>query len=556
MINILLEITTKCMNCGDTIAINAAVNKIWCSHCKGHTTFSNELWSLLLGEIMSMSNEMHFGEAGRTSIEDESSGTVRITFKITNPVCYNCKQNISYNDNVNDKITCSNCGTAILKRPVPQALINKNVNFFLDEDSYQIEEENENSYIVKPVDLSCTHCGAPLKADGKDRLISCTFCNTEIMLPDTIWHRLHPSEHIRQWYFVYAGDKDKKLKPWSFGEIDGICCDEEQILYCIGETRKGANSLWAMTPQCELKWMTLIPQDKRWPRYFSNIELLADGNLLIWDREVHPGLVYDKRNGDFIKELGGIEPAGSKIHTLDFYYFSSFAADPDGSMVGLINSRILRFSKEGKGIYLWPKTFLDSQKLQPIYIKNGNESKPEMRMFRDGGLVLPHKLKNKTNIYSYLSEGYNSVHIGKDGSLYILAPFKGNAQHEILGGAILTKFNRKGKIIYKADLKAYSTNQFKIKTDNNGYTFIVLNDSREDFAGKIIRVSPDGSEIKIIIKTSSSAVHDSSFAVGGDGTIYLVSMKNQLRIYNREGELIWRNTAALEFDKKSIEDEK
>jgi hypothetical protein len=78
---ILLEITTKCKHCGDTIAINSAVKKIWCSGCHAEVLFSKELWSLLLGEILSISGEMSYGEARNTMFEDETAGMVRVSFK-------------------------------------------------------------------------------------------------------------------------------------------------------------------------------------------------------------------------------------------------------------------------------------------------------------------------------------------------------------------------------------------------------------------------------------------------------------------------------------------
>jgi Zn finger protein HypA/HybF involved in hydrogenase expression len=554
--NILLEITTKCIHCGDTIAVNSAVNKIWCSGCKGQTTFSGELWSLLLGEIISISNEMNFGEARNTSVEDETAGTVRVTFKKADLECYNCKQLITYNEN--DNIICSKCGAAIQKRAVSKTSVKKGFNFFINEDTYQLGEEKEKSYIINPVEISCTNCGGPLKADGTERLIKCSFCNTEIMIPDSVWYRLHPSIHVRPWYFVYRADMDQKITPLSFDAINGICCDEEQLLYCMGENADGTKALWAMSPQCELKWMTLIPRDKRWPECFSEIELLSDGNLLIWNKEVHPGLVYDRRDGNFIKELGGIEPAHSKAPKLDFYDCSSVAADPDGSIVCFINRRILRFSKDGEGIYLWPKSFLDFQRLRPIYLNNGKEPKKrDVNDIRGGGFVLPQNLRNKTNTYSYT--GDSSVHISRDGSLFILAPFKGNERHEILGGAILTKFDRKGKILYKADLEAYGTGQFRTRTDHEGYAYVIMHDAREEYKnnGRIIRVSPDGSDVKVIAKLPFSAVisPDSCFTVAGDGTIYSIGNGEEIRIFNREGKYIWRNEAALKSEKKRIEDD-
>lgn len=548
---ILLEVTTKCKHCGDTIAINSAVKKIWCSGCHAQVLFSKELWSLLLGEVLSISGEMSYGEARNTMFEDETAGMVRVSFKKTGLLCSNCNEPITYGEN--DDFICGKCGTVINKRAATNILEKNDLGYFINEDQYQIDEEKEKSYFRNPVEISCTNCGVSLKIDGAERLIKCSFCDTEMMIQDSVWYRLHPSMEIRPWYYIHEAEMDQKIEPVSFDSISGICCDEEKNLFCIGKNVDYTDALWAMTSQGELKWMNLVPKDKRWPEYFSKIELLSDGNLLIWNNDVHSALVYKKHDGSFIKELGGIEPMNSETHQLDFYDCVSVAADPDGSIVCLINSRILRFSKEGKGVYLWPKSFMDFQKLKSIYKCNDkNPEKRDVYDIRRGGIVLPHKLKNKTNSYSYI--GDSSVHISKDGSLYILASLKLNVKHEILGGAILTKFDRKGKILYKADLQAYSTSQFNVRTDDEGFAYVVMHDARDesDQSGRVIRVSPDGTEVKSIAKLSFSAVISSGscFAVAGDGTIYAVGNNDEIRILNREGKFLWRNEAAQESDRK------
>lgn len=172
------------------------------------------------------------------------------------------------------------------------------------------------------------------------------------MLPDEVWHRLHPSAKVKPWFIVYQSQINKKLQPWEFEQIKQVCCDNENVLYCVGETKCNMHAIWAMDAECQLKWKNIIPANKKWPEYFSEILLLPGDRVLIWDPEAHVVLIYNKNNGDFIGEIGGIEPADAKIHNLDFYNFTAFAADPDGIFLVLVGRRILRFSDKKTGVFL------------------------------------------------------------------------------------------------------------------------------------------------------------------------------------------------------------
>ncbi|PLW92350.1 MAG: hypothetical protein C0592_11225, partial [Marinilabiliales bacterium] len=269
MTGILLEITTRCVHCGDAIAINSAVNKFWCPGCKGLTRFPNELWTMLLDEISNTAGEMSRGEARSTSIDDANTGTVRISFRKTDLHCPECKEPIAFHEG--EKLTCDACGTHVFTRKVPASMGKKGFNYFINEDPYQVEEEKDDTYTRHPAEISCTNCGASIEADGSKRLVNCQHCDTDMMLPDGIWYRLNPSEKIRPWYFAWRAQMDKKPDNLEFEDIYDICCDDDKILYCIGENTDGSPALWAMTADCQLKWMNLIPADKRWPDGFAHI---------------------------------------------------------------------------------------------------------------------------------------------------------------------------------------------------------------------------------------------------------------------------------------------
>ena len=46
--------------------------------------------------------------------------------------------------------------------------------------------------LVKPASLSCSNCGARLTIDGSAQLVTCTYCGTQMVVPEELWLRFHP----------------------------------------------------------------------------------------------------------------------------------------------------------------------------------------------------------------------------------------------------------------------------------------------------------------------------------------------------------------------------
>lgn len=44
-----------------------------------------------------------------------------------------------------------------------------------------------------PIQFACTNCGAHVSVDGSTQTPTCTYCKTEMLLPEAIWRRFHPA---------------------------------------------------------------------------------------------------------------------------------------------------------------------------------------------------------------------------------------------------------------------------------------------------------------------------------------------------------------------------
>lgn len=95
---IAIEITAKCRNCNNPIALNACVNEFHCSHCRGVFTITEKQWMLIIDEMKDAGFKLVPNAELRTTVHNDSTGTLRIIIKKINPICPGCKKPIRINN--------------------------------------------------------------------------------------------------------------------------------------------------------------------------------------------------------------------------------------------------------------------------------------------------------------------------------------------------------------------------------------------------------------------------------------------------------------------------
>lgn len=554
-----IELTTKCTNCGDIIAINAAVKKVWCSNCNGETKLNNEFYNLFFGEADQLAHKMSIGEEHKTVTEDKSKGLARFVFKKRPAACSNCKAPLPLPGMDDSELVCSNCS---YKHIVRKHKGKKDKTYLLlGEYEYQIAEAEKQTILNDPVEFECTNCAGAMKSDGSERMCECPYCSSKIMIPDALWYRLHPSAHLQPWYLLINKDNEGKQKPWEFEEVIDMCY-KDKLLYCFGENRHGDYAVWAMTINYELIWMKVLPEEEIDKRMYSRIEYLEKSKLLVWSDDLPSVLIYDAKNGDFIEEVGGYEPHDADKHYLDLTDCDSLATDPDGSIVALINERIVRFNAKGEGISTWPDRknlfgMTIKEDLEPLYKNAPEPVRPAYKRRKNKGKYIhANKLKDRSLIYPSAG-GKPTVQIDHKRNMYILCPMQLNALRNVVGGSLLTKFDPEGEIVYKAELPNYGVNMVQPQIDEQGNVYIMLNDVTVEMeeGGCMFKVYADGKQVKEITRTHYSILHNqsTSFVVDELGNIYTCNDSAEIRNYNNEGKLIHRNKNAIEKDKEILE---
>jgi DNA-directed RNA polymerase subunit RPC12/RpoP len=127
------------------------------------------------------------GQPGSFSAEEE----YKLEYWRQRPSCLSC--GAPYSDeailNAGSEIACS-CGVSTPVRRGDPGLLE------LDERiACVIGDAGETQVVQRPAQsmvLSCMSCGAGLKADGKSRTVTCTYCGSANYLPDDAWQHMHP----------------------------------------------------------------------------------------------------------------------------------------------------------------------------------------------------------------------------------------------------------------------------------------------------------------------------------------------------------------------------
>ena len=204
MKSVCVELKTRCRYCGNPLIINAITTKIYCKACTKMNAMLEKTWLLLLREAAA------YGP-GDESTSFIGENQYSLMYHKKNPHCEKCRALIP--EDIIKKFSspgiykCEECGDDISIRPAPDFLKNKfeNLTHIVAEDENMLAEGDGNFKApedIEPVIFTCPACGGALEIDGKERMLKCDYCNSNIYLPDDLWFRLHPPKIVKRWYLI------------------------------------------------------------------------------------------------------------------------------------------------------------------------------------------------------------------------------------------------------------------------------------------------------------------------------------------------------------------
>jgi hypothetical protein len=535
MIGICFEIKTTCKYCEHPLMLNAYVEEIICSACNKTNSFSSDSWKNLLEDTFEGIDKLTPGE-GQTTTSLGGEYNYNLIYGRQEPRCGNCKQSIDVSKieeySLSDGVKCLKCSHEIFIRK-PVEFISKAfplIKYLVGEDADLISEHPTTEPLpqsVKPVLFTCPSCGGNLEIDGKNRMLTCKFCSSQIYLPDDLWFRLHPSKEVQRWYVLYDNSSVSNEFPGWY-HIPGFTIDKDCNCYLASCDNYSENFIvWSFGPDLKVRW---IRKGLKYDHDKTGLCLTSDGNLYLWSGLKHSLLKLSSKDGSTISINEGKPPSKDDPYAFNLLGCETLVSDSDGSILALINNTVVRFNAEGKRIQLWNGKFLGL-----IGSGIGGKIPPD-----DSGSAP----KVKDIFWSNpkrIDSGSTNMNIGWDGYLYML--------DMTYWGSVL-KFDKSGKKIKRINIPL-DYRECIPWADKEGNLYIV-GKNKEDKTN-LLKISADGKNKQILltdIKEGGVLNEEDKLALAPDGTVYLYSYYKSMKAFSPDLKMIYRSKQSEEEDEE------
>ena len=214
------KIRTTCSSCGQSIPINGPYRRLFCTACFEEMTLSPDRIAGFLNDFEEEYEGLTEGQ-GRGGTLMSGGGTFKYSYWRLEPRCSSCKKPLSIPEVQDNSIhRCAECEAPYyllsipewLQKPVPSArfccTLQPPPKGDTDDKGIEIDEDS-----TKPVVMSCHQCAGALSVSARsERIMECSYCNSEVYVPDAIWKRLHPVRKTEEWFVCFEGKNMKQLQ--------------------------------------------------------------------------------------------------------------------------------------------------------------------------------------------------------------------------------------------------------------------------------------------------------------------------------------------------------
>ncbi|MCD4846761.1 MAG: hypothetical protein K8R76_01060 [Candidatus Aegiribacteria sp.] len=197
-----IEMSIKCPHCDSPVHIDGPYRKILCRSCQSEIDFPEDVWKDLLEDVQGeVVNEFEEGEGSSSTIFGHFN--MSMMYARLKAYCRSCKRDFDMETEYTgqDTLVCPDCGARTPIFPAPEWFKGAMSKAKLIVGALpDIEDVSEPEGLSGPVAFSCPQCGGSLMIDGKERIVICEYCETNVYLPDDLWLRLHPAKKKNRWF--------------------------------------------------------------------------------------------------------------------------------------------------------------------------------------------------------------------------------------------------------------------------------------------------------------------------------------------------------------------
>ena len=560
MKSVCVELKTKCHYCGNPLIVNALVNDVYCKTCNNINKVSTDDWHSLLEDSVKEGPSLDENE-GQTSTVFMGQYQFSLMYGNQKPRCEKCKTSVpeeairTFSEPGIYK--CTKCSNDVSIRPAPDIIKKKfpSVTYLVAEDEDMLSKGESNykpPQDIKPVLFTCPSCAGNLKVDGSDRMIVCEFCDSRIYLPDDLWYRLHPPKVIERWYLCFNEKAMQERIPYWYDLCD-VTMDSKGNLYVASEDDDDVFMVWSMGPDFKARW---IRKDLNYEPDDTGISITNDGNLYLWDKNKHSLLKLSSADGSTLDKIKGKKKTADNPYPFNLQGCDELVSDTDGTILALINDKIVRFNPDGSRASLWREAPQDPQDKEEDESSGGFLS-GITNIFKKDDTKIDTSESSSTGTQDVeelgdmpenIDSSYARINIGWDGYLYMLGESSNTGE--------LAKYDRNGKKLFSV-LVPLKRKECKPCTDSKGNIYIV--GEKDSDITNLVRYSPGtGTFETVLTDLLEGGVLESedTLAVAPDGTIYLLNYYNRLKVFAPDGTLKFITDRSREDDKEKLDEAK
>lgn len=491
MIGICIEAGISCPSCENSIPLNALVPSIRCSSCGEDLKLSLDNWKSLLKDSIITAPSYKEDEGSSSTIF--GSYNFRVLYGRQTPRHDDTKDSIDTGTllaNIDaGKVLHPQSGAPTSIRRLPEqyreafigvvALVGEEPKLLPGSSAEQPLETASS----RPIAFQCPNCAGNLIIDGTERTVDCSFCNTQVYLPDDLWFSLHPAPKKKRWYLLF----DELLRPveWEREVYDALQDEEGNFFFALESGFNKPTLLISTKPDRMLRWkrddLDISPGTTRG---HTKIAITRDKRLLVTCPDRPKLYIIGTEDGitadilDEPPEKG--EPPYQDFSMKDTFDFGIF---PDNTLLlyRICNRKdeygyfydLQRFDLDGNLIPLWDPA---SEKLS--FFEKVKKFFSSKRM--------PHSIMQTRGYPVGARDTDIRLTIGSDGSVYMLSFIS------------IVKLTPSGRKLYAIELPCnYTTGRAAV--NEQGEAFIVGH--REDDRIEVLKVSPDGANVTVAVKS-------------------------------------------------------
>jgi DNA-directed RNA polymerase subunit RPC12/RpoP len=201
------RIRVVCDECGSNVSLDQPAKTVRCSACGEEQSVDAEFQQELLTFEYALGDPKvrTFLEGGGMyeALQFGSGGQLFAKRGMRPPTCNTCETPTDLARlplGTNAEHPCARCGTIMATRPADPWLLSiapTAVQVFIPRAPAAASAD-------RPITLGCPECGAKLKVTATDRrIVTCTFCNTDVFLPEEVWRTFHPVRKRPTFYVFF-----------------------------------------------------------------------------------------------------------------------------------------------------------------------------------------------------------------------------------------------------------------------------------------------------------------------------------------------------------------